>query len=238
MSLAENVTRPDELERLRKARANPANGGPYRDASGREFGDALEFLRSQLRVDVVRAVKLGRAHDLLLRDGGRVKIGTAEQMLEAKKLRAALAECGVVIARHKGEEVDQIARAVLDIVEILDPHGEEETTRAWLAEWSRNGNAVLGPLDVKDAEALKEATYGEGVPALFRGDDGRLYLKIDPFVNYVTKTLGRTTREDMATRLRRIGFEEHRIDERLPGGGRVRARTWCSPRGFDPLEDG
>jgi hypothetical protein len=238
VTVPENVTPPDELERLRKARANPANGGPYKDASGREFGDALEFLRSQLRVDVVRAVKLGRAHDLLLRDGGRAKLGTAEQMLEPKKLRAALAECGVVIARHKGEEVDQIARAVLDIVEILDPHGEEETTRAWIAEWSRNGNAVLGPLDVKDAEALKEATYGEAPPALFRGDDGRLYLKLDALVSYVTKTLGRTTREDMATRLRRIGFEEHRIDERLPGGGKVRARMWCSPRGFDPLEDG
>jgi hypothetical protein len=238
VTVPENVTPPDELERLRKARANPASGGPYRDAAGREFGDAHEFLRAQLRVDVVRAVKLGRAHDLLLRDGGRVKIGGAADMLESKKLRAALAECGVVIERHTGEQVDQIARAVLDIVEILDPHGEEDTTRAWIAEWSRNGNAVLGPLDVKDGKALKEATYGEGVPALFRGDDGRLYLKLDPFVSYVTKTLGRTTREDLATRLRRLGFEEHRIDERLPGGGKVRARTWRSPVGFDPLEDG
>ena len=237
MTVPENVIPPDELERLRKARANPASGGPYRDASGREFDDALDFLRAQLKVDVVRAVKLGRAHDLLLRDGSRVKLGTAGDMLEPKKLRAALAECGVVIERHKGEQVDQVVRAVLDIVEVLDPHGEEETTRAWLAEWT-HGNAVLGPLDVKDGEALKEATYGEGPPALFRGDDRRLYLKLDALVSYVTKTLGRTTREDMATRLRRIGFEEHRIDERLPGGGKVRARTWRSQPGFDPLEDG
>jgi len=235
LSLAENVTPPDELERLRQARANPAPGR-YKDAAGREYEDAMEFLRAQLRVDVVRAEKVGRLHDLVLRDASRVTLGTAGDMLEPRKLRAALLDRQVVIPRHKGEQVDHIAQAVADVIEVLDPNAEEDGTRAWLAEFARGH--LIGPLDLDDPAELERLLKWQDtptVPVFFKGADGRVYVKLDPLVGYVTRHLARSTREDMIARLRRLGFTDCRIEKRVGADKRLRGRTWQSPPDFDPL---
>lgn len=207
----------------------------------------------------VAAVTLrGEQLEAELEDGREVRLGTAEHVLDPRKMDARLAPSmdheppyftpkewralGFCLIRAASEDPTAAA-------------SEAEETKEWIAGFLENPTALPGGggLDWTLEEGVALGDGGEllydllaaDAPA-FRGDDRRLYLRPGKLLKFVNTAYGqRTTRADLIRRLSRLGFTKPRnkegmIGARPPEGGEEKGlkpktrRYFASPPDFNP----
>jgi hypothetical protein len=236
-----NAGLPAEIERLAEQHRS-GNGGWCAPSADQDHHDPLGHLRDKLGLPALAGVVKygdGDADDLELADGGTVALGNARQLEDLKHLRAAVrGVTGVVIPRLKADAHD----AVLGAIEAVADHRDvalrdSEETRGWIADHVASDHGHLADvLPLGDRDQLADALHGESKS--FAADDGRLYLRLQPLLQRVTRLYGARIRgRELSTRLGRLGFEREQLSVRVPGEPTPRkGRYWVSPPGFDAGE--
>ena len=230
-----------EFAEARKAREEAAASPRFFLSATGEKVEPLDFLRERLRLSqlerVVRQGQDAQAVDLELRGGITVRLGRGRDVLEPRKLRGAIYEqAGVVIPRMKGDQHDKLAEVIYEAAEVRDAAlSEAEQTCGWLNSYLSRGWVPEGRLDPDDRETLVDLLGPPGEAWTFRGADERLYVRLQPLAKHVQLNAARTTQQDLATRLGRLGFERKQLTVR-DGDRTLKARYWVSPPGFVPGE--
>lgn len=229
----------DPLTRLTGARKNPAPRVAFTDVDDNECS-ALDFLRRRLRLPIASIAKLGTdldaEFDLKLDDDATVRLGTAGDVLMQNRARAAIAASAAkVVPRLKPAEWDQVVAAILQIAVTIDTHATTNSeTRGWLAAFVRAAGTRVDDDDREQfADALADETASRALIA-----NGRLYVQLGAFEAWVNHSRRESiSASQLATRLVRLGFTNHREQVRRPAGPQARRRLWHSPAGFDPAAD-
>lgn len=222
------------------------NGAP--DAGAPRAPDrakALDLLRRALPgVPVGRIVKRGgdRADfDLLTTDRRAVQLGDAKAVLDPTRVQAAIADVlGVVIRPRTRKDWRPIAQAVFDLAEPSDEGDTEANqTRGWLV--ALDGGADARRVDLTDSTSLAR-TLSDPYPSIFRGSDGRLYVRVHGVADALRRDLGLFIGErELRRRLARLGFEacqlSARSDEPRFKGKVFKGRFLRSLTGFDAEDE-
>lgn len=202
---------------------------------------ALNFLRRALPgVPVARIVKRGgdRADfDLLTTDGRAVQLGDARAVLDPLRVQAAIADVlGIVIRTRTRKDWRPVAQALFDLAEVSDRSDTEANqTRAWIVATEGIDRYRI---DLSNAaELARWLKGGRFEPAIARGSDQRLYIRISGMVAALRHEMGIIIAEhQLRRRLGRLGFEAHQLSARA--GDRVlKGRFHRSPMMFDPEDE-
>jgi hypothetical protein len=237
MSDGADVTTVDEFERARRAKRSGV--AHFTDEDGAQI-EPLEFARRKTKLpDLQRVVKHGESnalYDFELAGGERIEIGKSGDLLNPRKVDAALADSGVVIPYWGPKEWRPIAAALLAIAEVEDTGStQSEETADWLASFAR-GHLATREVDVESADDLVRVLEDPENQPAFRGADGSLYVRLGPLMRHVLMQRGQKPSQlDVSARLGRLGFTKRQLSARSEGGV-VKARYWRSPPGFDPEE--
>ncbi len=134
-------------------------------------------------------------------------------------------------------EHDRIAEAIDEAAEVLDTAlSEAEQTCGWIVAFQGERGYREWRLDLGDHDALVELLdLGGRSSQCFHGTDDRLYLQLPALTKHVMHTAARTTQQDVATRLGRLGFGRKQLTVR-DGERTLKRRYWRSPVGFDPQD--
>ena len=228
-----------EAQRLADARKAPTTRRQYLNGNG-DPCTALDLVRWRLRLPAIGVVKYGRdldaEHDLRLDDGESIRLGTARDVLDQARARAAIfAHNGHVVDRVKAPEWDQVAAAIGELAEVIDTGATQDAeTRAWLRYFF---NAAATRVDDDDRDEWHAALSDEQrCRAVMRG--GRAYVHLDAFVLATnTHYRLRVTAQQMSARLARLGFTKRRETASPPGKAQARRVLWHGPDGFSFDED-
>jgi Bifunctional DNA primase/polymerase, N-terminal len=241
-------TEAEAIASVRQAFSQPPREPSWRprrsgdDEDEKQYATPLDFLNAEpfrrAMLEVERVDKLGRQNarwtiTVRDRDGQRHEVGLerSADLMNQTRFRANLYDAtGEPFPRLKGAQWDDTLRALHDAAEVHD-HGstQNEETQEWIADFL--DRARFCPVQMNDPESLGEVLRTKD--DVFRGADGRVYLRLQPFVRFVTVNVGaRTTRGDVTARLSRLGFESCQLSAR--SGDKVeKGRYWRSKPGFE-----
>jgi hypothetical protein len=223
----------------------PDDGRSVSDENGEPI-EALSLARKRLKLPRLRrVVKHGDSnalYDLELEDGTRIPLGTSADLMNPRKVDAAIADStGVAIPYYGAPKFRTVAGALLAIVEVENTGSPEaEETCDWIGSLLVMGGQLVAMSPAGEGDGLQLADVvaePEDFPC-FRGDDRRLYLRLDAFHLHVRSRIGQRaiTRRDLAARIARIGFTKHQPSVR-EAGRTLKARYWRSEPGFDPEDE-
>lgn len=235
---AAELTTADEFERARTARR--VGVADFRDEDGGQI-EALDFARRKTKLpELARVVKHGEGggalYDLELEGGERIPVGKSADLLNPRKVDAALADAGVAIPYWGPKEWRPIAASLLAIAEVEEGSTDEEETAGWLASFVR-GQLAAAEIDTERAEDVVRVLEGGDPRSAFRSADDRLYVRLQPLMRHVLMHIGtRASRREFSARLSRLGFEKAQLSAR-DGDEALKGRYWRSPAGFDPEEE-
>jgi hypothetical protein len=200
------------------------------------MGDPLAWL-AHFGVEVRAMNQLGTQFDLILKDERRIPLGTADDVLTPKRVRAAIAgKIKVVLPQRKQHVWDAVAAALFALAKSVDIGAEpDDELRGWILAYAPEfvdvnslGEVVerLGPTKGSVAEARDVHGYKQ----ILRDADGRLYLPLRPFHNHVKVCQWvRISEPEMCLRLHRAGWENKRLSARGDDGEIAKASCWISP---------
>jgi hypothetical protein len=238
MSDGASVTGPDEFEQLRRARDLGLAG--FRDEDDQPV-EAIDFARRKTKLPALaRVVKhgddAGAIYDLELDGGARIPVGQSADLLNPRKVDAALADFGAVIPYYTPKRWRPVAAALLAITEVEDTGSSEaEETGAWIASFTRS-HVGAREIDVLDVEDLVRVLEDPDDRPAFRGSDRALSVRLEPLMRHMLMHIGtRASRREVSARLARLGFEREQLSARS-GDAVLKARYWKSPADFDPEE--
>jgi hypothetical protein len=196
---------------------------------------------------VIGAYRLGShesaAFGLVLKNGTEITLGNADKVLnQPRKIKAAIAaEIGVTLTLpSRTEDWDELyehLHACADVRDVTLSRREESSE--WISSYLP-GRTRSGKINTTNPESLALVIRDEEP---FRSTDDRLYLRLAPFVRFITLDIGqRTTQHDVSERLGTLGFRRRQLSARVDDYGSARtyvakARFWASPQGFDPDDD-
>lgn len=242
----DTVTEHDTFERLRKAKEQI--GQVPTDEDGNVV-DPLEHLRAKLNLPTLkRIIRRGSGadaeFDFELDDGTVIPVGKSADLLNPRKVEAALhGTANVVLAYHGPKQFRQLARLFPAITVVVETGGGKAVeAKHWLATFCQRFPRRGAPIDLDDRAGelfdVIEPTRGDHA-APFRGSDGRLYVNAPSLTKHVKRHLDvPITEHEVRMRLTRLlGFEPAAGTGQLQarrGDRIVKLRALASPPGFDP----
>lgn len=225
--------------------AEPGSVRAFVDDDG-DAVEPLDFARRKLRLPglrrVVKRARRDAVYDLDLAADGLVEIGSSADLMNPRRVEAAVADAtGVAIPYYGAKGFRTIASALLMIAELEDSGATpENVTRGWLARFVHERiSANAAPTDLQDPEARADllAIFAEA----FTAGDGRTYVHAPSLERFVREALKQpnATRGSVSARLARLDFEPVQIEgPRNQRGAKVaKRRYWRSPADFDPAEE-
>jgi hypothetical protein len=235
----------EALASLRQAYARPprapwrgraARGSTWRPPEQKQaerdaelHADPLAWLQANpifARVPIASVRKLGRSrgeYDLLLSDGRAIELGTAQQVMTQRAVKAAILDAtAVAIDVPKGANWDDVAEAICQAAELVDCCEPDDELRSWL-------------------ETRKYGEYGSQIKmiqalhwnAVVHDDEGNTHVNLREFRKRLLHEGVKITQPDLSRRLRRAGFRDVQFSARDPEKGYViKARVWTAPPGW------
>lgn len=198
--------------------------------------DDLEVIRRALnRLPVAQVRKIGQKRaefDLVLDDGTTIELGPAADVLNPRRVQAAIADAAaVVIPTSSRKDWEGVAAAIFRCAGQGEEAGDFTTEiRSWLARFVYDH--PVARVSMADPEELADAITNRLGMALFE-IDGRLAIRLTEFLREVQMVFGyRTTATELGRRLRRMGFTAQQVSARK-GDTVAKARLWFVPPGLD-----
>jgi len=207
----------------------------------------LNWLRSQTQITSLAGIrKLGAKHgiyELLLEDGTEIELGTARELLEQRKVRAAILDGtqGRVLLKDFKASWRAIAQAIAFNAEVVDTQSPAERFADALAHFERCSRVqVGGDHDVESAGWWSEAVHqlsksnltAAGHRGCVRGAQDTLIISLEPlraFLKYEQYPLDFTNKAH--DHLTRADFLKDKKTATVDGG-RHTIRFWRSPPGW------
>lgn len=181
---------------------------------------------------VIKRGRSGDAYDLELADGSILELGSAADLLNRGKFRAALFGQADVVLILKPDDHANLAATIAQVAELADlPSGDQETA-AWVSAYVEQN--FVQRIDRSRADQVWDLLTTAGGPPPFLDTAGRLYVQLDPLRAWLRRMdVERLTRRQLAERLQRSGFEDLTVAARHGDQTRHRA-YWASPPGWEP----
>jgi hypothetical protein len=221
------------------ARYKPAPEREHRD-EGKGVPDkeaALMYLRSTLDLSIAEVVKRGDnggAYEFALEGGTTIIVGDIDCLTSPRRARNAIADspARVLLPKFKGDEWDEVVRAVLEAkVDVKTITAEEETCE-WL---SAIRQTMMDDVDLNNHELAYQIIERAKRDCGFVDTDGCWYLRLEALMRVtLLQFSARVTHKELALRLTRLKFVNREKGARNEEGQLVKARFWISPPKFDP----
>lgn len=200
---------------------------------------ALTYLRRTLKLPIQEVVKRGvnkSEYEFVLEGGLTILVGDIDCLTSPRRARNAIADSSakVLLPKFKGDDWDNVVRAVLDAAEVVETITAEGETLAWL---SGSHYSLIGErVNMSDRREVFMAIQNTKERFGFVDTEGRWYVRLPALMRSIVLQAGRTTQKDLTARLTRLKFVSIEKGARDPDddGTLVKARYWISPPNFDP----
>ncbi|MCW2951364.1 MAG: hypothetical protein JWQ48_534 [Conexibacter sp.] len=201
------------------------------DADDGYLGDPLRRVSRRLRLaDGDRTLERVRKHggrgglyDLVLRDGTIIELGTARDVLDPRRVQAAVADATtIVIPETRRPLWAHVAQGIFKLAVVADnDESPEDITRRWVDEYARSAARVY----LDDPQGRLDAIQSHAHGGAFRDEHGHVWLHSDRFSVWLKRELTIAIGpQEIGARLRRAGLERKQLSQRDDTGS-VRKRT-------------
>jgi hypothetical protein len=225
---------------LTEARSSTVPDGAEKAGGSDVASTLLPILNRELGIQIERIVKYGAnggTFELRLASGHKVDLGTTEDVLNQRRVKARIADATAeVIPGFGSVRWDKIARGIFRCAG-LAPIEEtpEQQEMAWLVR-SRLADTTVTDVDEGDRAGLAKIIRHEQVSGgwAFRDTEKRLMLHLGGLLASIRLKHGvLLSYREGGKRLRKMGFIPRDLEGKADEKGKPRINVWAAPRGWE-----